>query len=65
MTESVFPLGGWAMEVQTLDLGSGEVTQDTRTWEQRATLALTPQGADLDEAERYLPYAWRTEFAGQ
>ena len=39
VTETVFPLGGWAMEVHALDLRTGEVTKDTRTWEQRATLS--------------------------
>jgi hypothetical protein len=39
VTETVFPLGGWAMEVHALDLRTGEVPKDTRTLEQRATLA--------------------------
>ena len=106
VTETVFPLGGWAMEVHALDLRTGEVTKDTRTWDQRATLArlvdvlykgwcgelatqrvpgyleeladsgmtwsvwagsmvaLTPERADLQEAEQYLPDAWRTEMSG-
>jgi hypothetical protein len=106
-TEASFPLKGWAMAVHALDLRSGEVTMDTRTWEQRATLArlgdvltngwsgelakqmvpgyleqladsgmtwavwagsmvaLSPEHADLAEAEQYLPDAWRAEIAGQ
>jgi hypothetical protein len=39
VTETILPLGGWAMEVHALDLRTGEVTEDTRTWDQRATLA--------------------------
>ena len=107
VTETVFPLGGWAMEVHALDLRTGEVTKDTRTWDQRATLArlvdvlykgwsgelaqemvpeyleeladggmtwsewagsmvaLSPEHADLQGAERYLPGAWRTEMSGR
>ncbi len=107
VTETDFPLGGWAMEVHALDLRTDEVTKDTRTWEQRATLsrlvdvlykgwsgelaqqmvpgyleeladsgmtwsvwagsmvALSPEHADLQEAERYLPDAWRTEMSAQ
>jgi hypothetical protein len=37
-TETTFPPEGWAMPLKAIDLRAGEVTRDTRTWKQRATL---------------------------
>lgn len=106
VTETAFPVEGWAMEVHAVDIRTGETTVDTRTDEQRQLLArlvrvlrngwvgqlagrmvrtyleqleasgmtwavwagsmiaLSPENADLDRAEPYLPPSWRDEIAG-
>jgi hypothetical protein len=67
VTETTFPLEGWAMELRAVDVSTGEASVDTRTDEQRQLLARLVRVLDdgwMGPLARRMACAYLQQLAG-